>query len=76
MSKWPESREDDLISIDDLLQTVEAFKNCCPKDGLLRFYTSGTGVPDSLAINFYCGTNIIVVTRDGTEYLKGEKRGE
>ena len=62
--------------IDKLIEAAEAFKNCEPKDRMLRFYTSGTGIPDDYAISYFSKTNIIVITRSGKEYLYGKERIE
>ena len=41
-------------------------------DGVRRFWTGGTGIPDEIAIKYWKDTNVIVVTRDGKEWLHGK----
>jgi hypothetical protein len=38
----------------------------------LTFYCGGTGVRDEDAIEYWKGSGVIVVARDGTKYLNGE----
>ena len=63
------------ISVDEIIETIEKFRNYRPKDMRTRVFTSGTGIPDNIVIDAYKDTGIIVVTRDGCEYLNGEKIG-
>ena len=49
-----------------------------PLDDSLReypyvFITSGTGIPDEMAVEQFKNTSIIVITRDGTKWQYGEK---
>ena len=41
-------------------------------DGVRRFWTGGTGISDEIAIKYWKDTDVIVVTRDGKEWLRGE----
>lgn len=68
-------RRDALITFNEFIKALGEMMNDGPDNNILRVYTSGSGVPDYLAIKLYRDSNIVVVTRDGTEYLKGEKRG-
>lgn len=64
------------MSTEELLKAVEAFINYQSKDSSLRFYTSGTGIPDKYAVDYFRKTNVIVITRDGREYLKGNLKND
>lgn len=40
------------------------------------YITSGTGLPDDAAIDFFKNSDVIVVTRNGEEYQYGKRRAE
>ncbi len=63
------------ISKEDILKAAEKFRNHTDQsvDGRLYFWSGGTGVPDDVAVEYFKGTGIIVITRDGTKWLNGEK---
>lgn len=66
-------RDDILKAIDELVEINNAYRNSkYDEHGALKFYTAGTGIPDSLAIDFFRNSNVVVITRDGAEYLHGE----
>lgn len=45
-------------------------------DGTRRFWTGGTGISDEIAISYWKDTDVIVVARDGKEWLRGEPYNE
>lgn len=65
-------RDDILKAIDELVEIDNAYRNSKYENGALKFYTAGTGIPDSLAIDVFRKSNVIVITRTGKEYLHGE----
>ena len=64
--------DDKIISADDIINDIKRVVNFTPT-GPFKIYTSGTGFPDQLWIDFYKDINQIIVARDGTEWLRGEK---
>ena len=38
----------------------------------LTFFCGGTGFPDDVCLDYWKDTNVIVVTRDGKRYYRGE----
>ena len=67
--------DDKIISADDIVNTIKQLIEFTPT-GPFKIYTSGTGIPDQLWIDFYKDINQIIVARDGTEWLRGERLNE
>ena len=57
--------------VEAMYKAVEDIRNSTPPDRWY-FFTGGTGFPDEVCVEFFKKSNIIVVTRDGRQYCKGE----
>lgn len=57
---------------EELSKAIERFLNEQPPSELTLF-TSGTGIPDEMWIEYYKDTNIPVITRDGSTWRRGVK---
>lgn len=57
-----------------ILEAYEILKNQPLRTDYYRFYTGGTGIPDELAVDYWKDSDVVVVTRDGTEWLRGKPR--
>lgn len=64
--------DDKIISADDIVNAIKQLIEFTPT-GPFKIYASGTGIPDQTWIEIYKDIDQIIVARDGTEWLRGEK---
>jgi hypothetical protein len=57
---------------EECIRLFEASMQAPPSEQL-RFFVAGTGLHDSMAIEYWKNTEVIVVTRDGKEYQRGKR---
>ena len=63
-----------MITVEDIQKAAAILREADSRPpGPFKFFTSGTGIPDEVAIKFFKNTNAIVITRDGTPYQCGRK---
>jgi len=65
---------DEMISEKDLREAIRILEEIESKPPEIShvFFTGGTGIPDEMAIEYWKDSNVIVVTRDGTQYQYGK----
>lgn len=61
-----------MIFVDKLDEAIEILKTWKPSEVKPIFYTAGTGIPDEQAIEYYKGTNVTIMIRDGSIWKNGE----
>ena len=70
--------EKPIITMEEIRKAAELLKerydNPFPIDRV--FITGGTGVPDSVAVEYFKDTSVIVITRDWSKYQYGKKMEE
>lgn len=59
------------ITYSEILKTVKLLRGQPIQTGPRRFYVAGSGFTDEFLVDWFRGTGIIVVTRDGTKWLNG-----
>ena len=64
---------DKTIYVGDILNAIKRLADWPHTTYPFKIYTSGTGIPDQIWIDFYKDTNQIIIARDGTEWRRGEK---
>ena len=62
------------ISVDEIMRAIEeAAKPPSGAPAPFKIYTSGTGVPDDMWIDFYKDIDQIIVDRNGHEWNRGKR---
>lgn len=62
------------ITLQDIYDAIEKLKEDPTPQRYLYYFTGGTGVPDEVAVDFFKDNGgVIVFTRDGNVYRKGER---
>ena len=63
--------EERTITFADLMETVRLLREQPISNGPRKFYAAGSGFSDEFVVDYWKGTGVIVVTRDGKEWLNG-----
>lgn len=64
------------ITVNDIEEAAKRFADPYREYKPPYFFTSGTGIPDNVAIEYYKRSDVIVVTRNGEEYQYGERMAD
>lgn len=64
----PEKRD---VTFVDLMETMRLMREEPIRTGPRKFYAAGSGFTDEFVVDYWNGSGIIVVTRDGKEWLDG-----
>lgn len=62
------------ITLKDIYDALEKLKEVPSAKRYFYYFTSGTGLPDDLVVDFFKDNgSVLVFTRDGNVYRKGER---
>ena len=71
MSETPETNG---ITLDMIYDAIEKLREPPEYPRYWYFFTAGTGLPDDLAVDYFKDNgDVLVFTRDGNVYQKGER---